>query len=136
MAKTGRLIVAVLAGAALWAVLWIAGTRGAQAALPATVVPDEPLAHVGVLVAFIAYSAVLSAMAGYLTAAAAGARPMPAVWVLAGLQLTLGIVAEASYWSLMPVWYHLVFLALLVPATVWGGVLHSRRREMPTSAPA
>ena len=34
------------------------------------------------------------------------------------LQLGIGIFAEVSYWELMPVWYHLVFLALLVPATV------------------
>lgn len=43
------------------------------------------------------------------------------------LQLTLGIVFEVSYWHLMPVWYHLVFLALVGPATLYGGVLRGRR---------
>ena len=37
--------------------------------------------------------------------------------VLAGVQLLLGIMFEAVSWSLTPVWYHLVFLALVVPAT-------------------
>jgi hypothetical protein len=40
---------------------------------------------------------------------------------LAVLQLLLGIGFEASAWNLMPVWYHLVFLALIIPATVMGG---------------
>jgi hypothetical protein len=54
---------------------------------------------------------------------------MPAVWGLAVLQLLLGIGIEASAWSMTPVWYHVVFLALLVPATVYGGRLRVRRRS-------
>lgn len=79
------------------------------------------------LLAFIGYSVLLSLLAGFVTAWAAGDRPMPVVWALAALQLGLGIVAEVSYWELMPVWYHLVFLALVVPATVAGGMLHVGR---------
>lgn len=134
MAKAGRLVLAVLAGAALWAVLWIAGTRGAETALPGLVAPGRPLAHTGVLLGFIAYSGVLSVLAGYVTGTVAGGRPMPAVWTLAALQLILGIIAEASYWSLMPVWYHLVFLTLIVPATGYGGALRARRRRSARAA--
>ena len=50
-------------------------------------------------------------------------RAMRAVWILAFVQLAIGIAVEASYWELMPVWYHLLFLALLIPATVYGGRL-------------
>jgi hypothetical protein len=50
---------------------------------------------------------------------------MRIVWVLAVLQLGLGVVAEVSYWSLMPVWYHIALLAPVVPATVLGGRLRA-----------
>jgi hypothetical protein len=134
MAKAARLIGAVLAGAAVWAVLWIGGTKAAQAAFPGALTPGQPLVHGGALLGLILYSVGLSLLAGYVTAAAAGPRPLPAVGTLAALQLTLGIIAEASYWSLMPVWYHLVFLALVVPATVYGGALRARRRPFRTIA--
>jgi hypothetical protein len=56
------------------------------------------------------------------------------VWLLAVIQLGLGIVAEVSYWHLMPVWYHLVFLATVVPATVAGGYLRGGQRVVPRTA--
>jgi hypothetical protein len=57
---------------------------------------------------------------------------MRTVWVFAVIQLVVGIGFEVSYWAMTPVWYHLVFLALLVPATVWGGALKAER--MPATA--
>lgn len=128
MARIGRAFLAILAGAVVWAVLWISFTQGAQRALPEILRPEQPITHAGALLAFIAVSAALSVLAGFVTAAAGGKQPMAAVWALAVLQLTLGIIAETSYWSLMPVWYHLVFLALIVPATVYGGALQLGRR--------
>jgi hypothetical protein len=35
--------------------------------------------------------------------------------------LVLGIGFEVSYWAMLPVWYHLAFLALLIPGNVVGG---------------
>ena len=111
---------AVIAGAAVWAVLWLGGAKAGQAAFPALLAEGQPVTSIAALLGLIAYSVALSALAGYV--AAVVGRAMTAVWSLAVLQLTLGIVAEVSYWSLMPVWYHVVFLALIVPATVWGGM--------------
>ena len=54
---------------------------------------------------------------------------MKTVWVFAGIQLVTGISFEVSYWGMTPVWYHIVFLALIVPATVWGGTLKAGRSE-------
>lgn len=127
MARIGRVILAVIAGAAVWAVLWIAGTKALQAAFPAVLPDGQPVTSLVALLGLIGYSVVLSLLAGYTTAAAAGQRPAGAVWTLAVLQLALGIIAETSAWSLVPVWYHLVFLALIVPATVAGGNRRVRR---------
>jgi hypothetical protein len=130
MAKAGRMTLAVIAGAAVWAVLWIGGTKALQAAFPETLAPDRPVSHPGFLLAYIGYSVLLSVLAGWVTAAVQGKQPMPAVWILAALQLTLGILAEVAYWSLLPVWYHLVFLALVVPATLYGGMMRAGREAM------
>lgn len=124
-------VMAVAAGAAVWAVLWLGGTRAAGAMFPHTLIPEQPITATGALLGLIAYSVVLSVLAGWVTARVKGAGPMPTVAALAALQLGLGIVAEVSYWDLMPVWYHLVFLALVVPATLYGGTLRARRTSMP-----
>lgn len=119
--RGGRIVLAVIAGAAAWAVLWIGGTRAGQAAFPAQLTEGQPITHLAALLGLILYSVALSLLAGFVTAKVGRRDAMTAVWILAGLQLALGIIAETSYWSLMPVWYHLVFLALIVPATVAGG---------------
>ena len=129
MARTGRAIVAVVAGAAVWAALWIGGTQAAQAAFPSTLAEGQPITHTGALLGLILYSVPLSMLAGYVTATVMGKDPMRVVWALAVLQLILGIIAETSAWSVTPVWYHVVFLALVVPATVYGGTLRVRRRQ-------
>ncbi len=127
MGKIGRTILAVLAGAIVWAVLWVGGTQAAQRAFPSLLAVGQPVINVGALLGLIAYSAALSILAGYVTAAVASREPMPAVRALAVLQLVLGIGFEVSAWSLTPIWYHVVFLALIVPATIYGGRLRVRR---------
>lgn len=123
----GRTIGAVAAGAAVWAALWIGLNAILPTVLPGIVVPGERLDHVGVLLLLMAYSVVLSIVAGYTTAAVERGDVMRAVKVLAGLQLTFGIIAEVTAWGLLPVWYHLAFLALIVPATLLGGRLRAAR---------
>lgn len=127
----GRMIGAVVAGAVVWAALWLGMNAVLPSMLPDAVVPGQPLGDVAVLLFLIAYSVALSVLAGYT--AAAVARSMTAVKVLAGLQLLLGVVAEAASWELLPIWYHLVFLALIVPATLLGGSLRIRPEPAPTS---
>ena len=116
----GRTIGAVAAGVVLWGVLWNGGNAGLGAAGVITV--GEPITAVAVLLGLLGYSAVLSVVAGWVTAAIEGGPdPMGAVRALAGVNLVIGIVVEVTYWSLMPVWYHLIFLALVVPMTLLGG---------------
>jgi hypothetical protein len=84
----------------------------------------EPITGLGLLLGLIAYSAALSVGAGWVAAAIKGdPDAMTAVKALAGTNLLIGIVTEVLYWELMPVWYHVVFLALVVPMTLQGGKL-------------
>ena len=122
----GRSVLAVLAGAVVWAVLWLAGTSGLAALVPEHTAPDEPLTHVGIMLFLIALSVALSVLAGWTTGRVSAVRPVRDATILAVLQLALGIGFQASAWSLFPLWYHLIFLALIVPATVYGGRLAER----------
>ncbi len=124
-----RSILAVLAGAVLWTALWIPFTLGMQAAFPQIIDPARYLGHVPVLVTYIVMSVVFSVAAGYLTARIARAQPVRHAFALGVLQLAIGIGFEVSYWAMLPVWYHLVFLALLLPGNVLGGALRRQARE-------
>jgi hypothetical protein len=123
MAGTGRNVLAVIAGVVLWSVLWVGGAQLAAMMYPAVLAPGQPVTHTGALLGYIAFSVVLSVLAGYATAAAATGNRMRSVRIVAGVLLLMGIGFEASAWQLTPVWYHLVFLVLLVPAALYGGRL-------------
>ena len=59
-------------------------------------------------------------MAGFIAAVVAGEnRRTP--WALGILLLLFGAGVQAVAWSYIPIWYHIVFLALLVPLTILGG---------------
>ncbi len=123
----GRSVLAVVAGAVVWAALWLAGTAGLGALFPDQTRPDEPLTNVGIMLTLIVYSVILSVLAGWTTGRVSAARPMRDATILAVIQLALGISFQTSAWALFPLWYHLVFLALIVPATVYGGRLAAGR---------
>ncbi len=125
-----RSVGAVLAGAAVWAVLWIGGTAGLAVGFPEIMREGEPLFHVPILLVLIALSVVFSIAAGYLTGVVAARREVQHALALGGVQLALGIYFETTYWELMPLWYHLTFLALLVPANVFGGWMRANRNPV------
>ena len=72
----------------------------------------------------------LTIAAGYVTGLTAARNALKHAWALGVAQLALGIFFEVSYWNLLPVWYHLVFLALLIPGNVFGGSWSEARRPV------
>lgn len=124
MSGTGRAVLGAIAGVVLWSVLWVGGAAAAQAVLPDLPDAGQRVEAAGPLLGFIVYSVLLSVLAGWTAAAVAGvAGAMRAAWIAAALLLALGLYFEITGWDLAPVWYHVVFLVLLVPATVYGGKL-------------
>ena len=65
-------------------------------------------------------SVIFSVASGYIAAVLAKENSR-APMILGIILLLVGIGVQASVWSLLPVWYHLIFLILLVPATIFGG---------------
>lgn len=121
-----RAFLAVILGYAAWTALWLGGNGLLFGRAAEVVGAGERYTAVGPLSGAIGLSLVCSLVAGLIADKLAGAaRP---VLVLAGLLLLTGLGVQASAWDLMPVWYHLLFLVLLIPATCLGGSLGSRRR--------
>lgn len=122
----GRAVLGVVVAWVLWSMLWVGMSASAQAAFPDLIDPSQRLEHVGVLVGYVVWSAVISVLAGFVCARIGERSAMKAVWSLAVIQLLIGTGVQASSWSLLPVWYHVAFLGLLIPMTVLGGVLGAR----------
>jgi hypothetical protein len=109
---------AIITGYVAWTVLWLGGNAvlAAIGLLPRE--REVRLDAAGSLCALLALSAVASVTAGYLCRVIARVRVAPVI--LAVLLLATGLAVQWSVRSLMPLWYHVVFLALIVPLCLAG----------------
>lgn len=118
-----RNILAVVAGNLAWSALWL----GSNALLKsAGQLPSDPAARIesaSTLSFLLVNSVVFSIIAGLLAATISTGQSYWPVVVLCGVQLAMGIFFQLQSWKLMPVWYHLSFLFLLVPTTLFGAWL-------------
>ena len=121
---------AVIAGFILWSVLWLCLNVGLHkfGLLPAAL--TQPMTAAAPLSALLAGSVVISIISGYLAAAIAGAPASPTVAALGVLLLLAGIYFQSKVWHLMPLWYHLTFLVLLIPMCFAGARLRAPRPAM------
>ena len=116
-----RPFLAVLAGFLLWSLLWVGGHQAALAAAPSLYQADGVPTSSAALLGYLAFSIACSLAAGWL--ARRVSRAGGAVVALGVVLLAVGIAVQATVWTREPLWFHLPFLALLVPACVLGGRL-------------
>ena len=113
----------VLAGFVAWSILWLTSGQIALRVVPNAYDETGVSAHTGVLISFLILSVVFSILSGWVTAALAASRGVAhAVW-LGVLLLVFGLGVQMAYWDVMPLWYHLPFLALMLPAAFLGGCI-------------
>lgn len=124
-----RSILAVLAGAVAWDVLYLGSNALLAALLPGAFNADGPTDQLGVLLLTLSLSILFFVISGYITAAVAQKNPLGHGLALGLIQLPQGIFAQSQYWELLPLWYHLLFLGLLVPCTVLGAQIWRVRNE-------
>jgi hypothetical protein len=133
-----RIILGVIAGFVAWSIIWLGSDQllinsmgwyaEHQMAFKKALTDKgtfEPLTSV--LVMNIVRSVITSLIGGYIAALVAGEYRRSTFW-LGLILLLVGVTVEAVAWNYLPIWYHLVFLALLIPMTVIGGKL---RRPAP-----
>lgn len=131
-----RIILGVIAGFVVWSILWLGSDqvlillskswyaqhqfRFEDAMLnQASFTPDNTI-----LVMHLVRSIVISLMAGFLAAFIAGEN-RKAPLALGVLLFLFGLMVEIMAWNYLPIWYHGIFLVLLIPVTVIGGRLRS-----------
>ena len=131
-----KIVLGVIAGFVAWSVLWIGSDQVLIMASPtwyAIHQDDFELAMLNkdafnpdttILIMHLIRAVIISIMSGFLAAFIAGENRR-APMILGILLLAFGLMVEVMAWNYLPIWYHLVFLALLIPFTVLGGKLKS-----------
>lgn len=129
-----RTILAVIVGFCVWSILWVGGNElfkmlspgwyaASEGAFMKAMANKEPFAADSIiLLIHLVLSVIVSFISGYITALVAGENKRSPL-SLGVVLLIVGILVEAAYWSYIPIWYHLIFLILLIPVTVAGGKL-------------
>ncbi|MBI3111988.1 MAG: hypothetical protein HYZ01_10485 [Ignavibacteriales bacterium] len=129
-----RIVFGVIAGFFAWAIAWFGGEQilsaigpewfGAhQKAFEEAVANGGPFtADTTFLLIHIVLGSIVSGMSGFLAALIAGENKR-APLVLGFLLLAFGLLKAVLSWPYVPIWYHVIFTAVLIPMTIMGGKL-------------
>ncbi len=118
-----RSILAVIAGSITWMVTALGMDLIMMSLFPQLYGEGGKVVSVPLLLFSGFYSLLFSVLGGYVTALIARRSELAHVFILGVLQLVMGIVATIKMWDTAPVWYHVIFLTLLIPANLLGGQL-------------
>lgn len=113
-------IFAVIGGFAFWSAAWIVSDLTLLVLSPEWYGEGLKTSTSAVLLISLVRSIFISLLSGYIAAIIARENQMQTALVLGVLLLAFGIFVQASVWEKIPLWYHLIFLSLLVPVT-WLG---------------
>lgn len=128
-----RIVLGVIAGFFAWMIVWFGGEKILSAIWPAFGVHQAEFqaaienggqftADATMLLVHIVLGSIVSVIAGFLAALIAGENKR-APLVLGFLMLALGLIKAAMSWPYVPLWYHVIFTAMLLPMTIIGGKL-------------
>ncbi|MGE0886602.1 MAG: hypothetical protein AB7P14_23940 [Blastocatellales bacterium] len=129
-----RIILGSIAGFIAWVIVWLgiekvlsaiwpewfgAQQRAFQAAIEngGQFAPDTNF-----LLTQIICAAIVSVMSGFLAVLVAGENQRTPLF-LGILLLALGILKAVLSWRYVPIWYHILFTAILILMTIMGGKL-------------
>lgn len=124
-----RSILSVVAGNVAWTVLWLSLSAVLAGMYPREFDGKTRIESVGLLLFLLIYSVVISVLAGYVTALVARRKEIQHAAALGVLQLALGVFFQSQAWNLLPVWYHLSFLVLLIPGNLFGGQIRLKQQQ-------
>jgi hypothetical protein len=129
-----RTVLGVIAGFIAWLLAWLAGEKilsaiwpewfGAhQAAFQAAIEHGGQFtADATILLIHVVLASIVSVMSGFLAALIAGENKR-APLILGVVLLALGLLKVVMSWPYVPIWYHVIFTAILFPMTIIGGRL-------------
>jgi hypothetical protein len=128
-----RIVLGVIAGFIAWLVVWIGSEKILSAIWPAFGANQkafeeavrnggEYTADTTMLLTHLVLGSVVSVMAG-IFAALIARENTSAPLVVGILLLALGLLKAFMSWRYAPIWYHVIFTAILLPMAVIGGRL-------------
>lgn len=136
-----RIILAIIIGFIVWSVLWV-GTDVVLSLISqnwygkaftdfqAAVDNKTPYTIDSViLIVSLIRSVIFSVISGFITALIAKENTKSTLG-LGILLLLFGIFVQSVYWNYIPLWYHLLFLGLLIPMTILGGKLKGQKQML------
>lgn len=130
-----RIVLRVIAGLFAWLILWVGSEKILSAIWPEfgthQLAFQEAIEHGGqftanttFLLIHIVLASIVSMMSGFLAALIAGENKR-APLVLGFLLVAFGLLKVVMSWPYVPIWYHVIFTAILIPMTIVGGKLKS-----------
>ena len=129
-----KIVLGVVAGFVAWSVLWVGSDQVLTLASPgwygihqddaylALMNGESFQANTTIMLIRLAVAAIATIMSGFLAAFIANENRR-APLALGVLLLIVGIGVQVSVWKVMPIWFHIIFLALLIPLSILGGKL-------------
>jgi hypothetical protein len=131
-----RIITGVIAGFIVWSIVWLGMDALLSAISPGwfgriltefqnAVSRNEPFTTPDSVSVYLIFQSILCSLIAGFTATAIAKENRRTTLALGILLLLTGIFVEASNWNYFPIWYHVLFLLLLIPMTILGGKLRS-----------
>lgn len=128
-----RIVLGVISGFFAWFIAWVGSEKilsaiwlgfGAHQRAFEEAVKNggQFTADTTMLLTHIVLGSIVSVMSGFLAALIAGENKR-APLVLGFLLLAVGLLKLVMSWPYVPIWYHVVFTAILLPMTIMGGRL-------------
>ena len=131
-----RIVLGVVAGFFAWIIVWVGVEKILSAVLPEWYgAPQQAFqaaienggaftAETRLLASHIFIVSIVSALSGFLAALVAGENAR-APLALGFVLLVMGLAKAYMSWPYVPLWYHVLFTALLLPMVIGGGRLYS-----------
>jgi hypothetical protein len=122
-----RSVMAVTAGFVTILVLAMGTDLALRALLPGRFSPSGRVDDAALLLLMQLYVFAFAAFGCWLTARLAPDRPMRHALILGVLGLAFNVAGTIATWETAPAWYHLLALALVMPAAWLGGTIRERQ---------
>jgi hypothetical protein len=135
MPTVARSITAVVVGFLVIGVLAMGTDQIVRSAVPGVFSADGRVDSVPWLLAIQLYVFVYAVFGCWLAARLAPNRPMRHALILGVLGLLFNLAGAIALWDKMPAWYHILALALVMPAAWAGGRIRERQLERSGAVP-
>ena len=129
-----RIVLGVIVGFLAWVMIWVGSEKTLSAIWPEWFGPQQRAFQAAIengspftpetrfLATHIVCAAIVSALSGLLAVQIAGESQRTPLF-LGLLLLAMGVMKAAMSWRLVPLWYHVLFTAILILLTILGGKL-------------